>query len=117
MIVFGMMSTIRVQITTVYCYEIFTRKDYKKFYTIFSFCGSIIGVMIALYFKFFSKDAIMLLYTSFGALAAGTVLMYLYPEAPRYLIKCDRVDQAIEVYQWMAKFNGIGADKVQKADL
>ena len=93
----------------------FTRKDYKPVVTVIAFSCALTGVLIALYFRLVSKDAISLLYIANGMLAAGTAATYFYPEAPRYLIKAGRIDQAIEVFQQIAKFNGKDLETVQKS--
>ena len=49
----------------------FTRRDYKKVVTAISFFSATTGVLIALYFRLYSKDAISLLIIACAMLAIG----------------------------------------------
>ena len=113
----GAMATIRVQISTLYFYELVTRKVYPRVSTVFATCGTMPGILIALYFKYMSKEAMTLLHISYSMLVVGTIALFFYPEAPRFLIKSHRIDQAITVLQSIAAANDVDSVKVSKGHI
>ena len=103
--VIGAMCTVRVQVSVVYLYEIFTRADYKTMYTVVCMFEGVAGVAAALYFKFVSKDSQGLMLIALAMMAVGTVACWFFPESPRYLIKRDRISCAKDVIEQIARWN------------
>lgn len=73
------------------------------------------GVLVALYFRFASKDAEELLYIAYGMIVVGTLAQVFYPEGPRYLVKRDRLDEAVTVIQGIGSANGIDSSRLEKS--
>ena len=56
------------------------------------------------------------LYISYVMLIIGTIALVFYPEAPRYLVKSDRIEEAVIVLQGIAAANGVDDfEKVSKS--
>lgn len=55
------------------------------------------------------------LYISYVMLIIGTIAQVFYPEAPRYLVKSDRIEEAVIVLQGIAAANGVDFEKVSKS--
>ena len=61
MVTMGAMSTIRVQISSIYFYEMVARKHFKCSIALLGVGAHMCGISVALYFRFFSKDAMQLI--------------------------------------------------------
>jgi len=105
MFVMGLMATIRVQVSVMFLYEIFSRAQYQRVYTSLAMFEGVAGVFAALYFKYLSKDANGLMFISYMMLCIGTIASFFYPEAPRYLVKSNQIDRAQEVFEKIANYN------------
>ena len=54
--IIGSMSTIRMQVSIVYLYEIMMRQSWTLTYTLISLAESLVGLLAVLYFNYVSND-------------------------------------------------------------
>ena len=47
----------------------------------------------------------------------GTIAIIFYPEAPRYLVKSGRIDEAVATIQRIASINGVESNSFEKASI
>lgn len=87
MALFGMMSTIRVQVGVNYMYESVNRSTYLTLYMFIAMGEGLIGMLASFYFIFVSKSAYWLTVMGWIWIAIAMVSSWFYPESPRYLIK------------------------------
>ena len=105
MFALGAMATIRVQVATAYFFELFSRNQQKSVFTALASIGNCGSILIGLYFRYVSQSAYGLLHIAYGMIIAGTLAQMFYPEAPRYLVKRDKWDQAVKTVQHIAASN------------
>ena len=94
MTIMGMMSTMRGQISTIYLYESMQKEVFVLTYMFFLCFEGIVGLGVSLYFMYVSKNYISLLASGFCMQVIGTLISFIFPESPRWLIKSGQINRA-----------------------
>ena len=86
MAVLGIVSTVRVQVTVLYCYEIMRKEHWSAAFTSVSVINGLQFLLASIYFSYASKDWFSLIYLCAAYSMLITIGSLFMPESPRYLI-------------------------------
>ena len=107
-LVLGMMSTIRVQVGTIYIYELMMKESWAPAYLILCLLGKgLAGLLAAIYYTYISNDFYWLLFGCVICNLLGAIGSTLFPESPRYLIATGQLSEAQKVFETIATVNGV----------
>ena len=112
-LVFGMMSTVRVQVSIVYIYELVMKKNWTPAVTAMSviFDGPA-GLFAAIYFSYISNDQHWIMLACFSCSLIGAIIVAFLPESPCFLISSGKLGEAQQAFERIAKINGANTDLV-----
>ena len=104
--ILGMMATIRCMTGTIYLYELMMKSSWASLYLFLCLLGEgVAGLLAAVYFTYISHDWNKLAFGILTSLVLGTIVSFLLPESPRYLIATGKIEQAQKAYEMIAKLN------------
>ena len=107
-LVLGMMSTIRVQVGTIYIYELMMKESWAPAYLILCLLGEgLAGLLAAIYYTYISNDFYPLLFGCVVCNLLGAIGSTLFPESPRYLIATGQLSEAQKVFETIAMVNRV----------
>lgn len=98
---------IKTPVSFVSLFELSQSKNKSMACSLINLVDALPLIVAGLYFKFVSKNVtILLIITSTLHLIAIIVIALVMPESPKWLLVTGQRDKAIEVFNYIAKFNG-----------
>jgi MFS family permease len=105
MFMFGLMSSLRMQVGFPYLMELVPRCKRTYYGTLINVLDGLITMLGVAYFCFVSKDWFYFVGVGYILNLSTTISVFKLPESPAWLIQMQRYDDARETLETIAKFN------------
>lgn len=105
--VLGMISTIRVQVATLYAYEMMRKVHWSVAFTSIAVIDALSILLASIYFSFVSNDWFSLIYGCIVSNVLAAIVSLFLPESPRFLISTGQLDKAQKAFDTIARVNRI----------
>lgn len=102
----GILACIRLNFSFIYGSEIIKTTHSTVICSFYNFFDGLTMMQASIYFKYISNDWFYLYWYFLSICIIGTVISYLMPESPRYLISIGDFKRARESFEFIAKLNG-----------
>jgi len=103
---FGLATTIRVNIGFVYMMELMPKRNQTFYGSAYNVLESSVLLLGTLYFWFVSKQWIYFTLFGFGLQIFSVITIQFLPESPRLMVELGRLDEAKASFEKIAKWNG-----------